>query len=760
MSYYLDRLNSEEFEDLAADIVSKLFNCHVEVFKSGKDKGVDGKFHCFNIEQGIIQAKHWIKSPFRNLISEIEKKEVHKARKLNADRYIFVTSQELSNENKKKILTAFSGCIKETSDIIGGTEIIKFIKSNPEIERKHYKLWLCSFNTISIIQNNDIYGDSDFTLQEIYDESIKYVETKSHQDALSILENKNTLIINGEPGIGKTTLAKNICFNYVLDGYELCDVGTDIRNAKKIYNEEQKQIFYFDDFLGQNYLDLENEREDTEIIKFIKRIKNKTNKKFVLTSRSIILNKKKLHSEKFQHASKIIQNYELSINKLSKIDKSRMLFNHLYHSDLDKNKVTSLVERKLYHTIINHNNYNPRIIEFITDNSRFEVHKNSEEDYLDYILRSLTNPEDIWHNSFISQPHSLKILTCIVAFSHSRLEENQLKDSFNKIKTLDEKLKLESSFNTYEDSIKYLLGSFLNRVVSNKHFYESVNITVFNPSLSDYIINKHINNNELLSNIFSCYPNKTYIKRLSNLLENKLDQVHAKQKYISVLDGILRNIIEKDFHVSDSYFNFLLSELITNSGYNAKNLELALNIIKRRDFSTYYPTDVKYFFKIILNCSENLIPKEDEITFLLNCSKTSITMDDLSYTSKLIVHFDKEDNNEILRELSFSIEESIYDEFESFVEDSCMLDNMFPDDSEYSAKLELEDLFEEFTSNIAIDLKELGVDRYTVINSYDIDYKLKSNLDYADELTNGMNEEVSDDIDETEIDDIFNKLIG
>ncbi|MCK5354454.1 MAG: restriction endonuclease [Methyloprofundus sp.] len=117
--YDFRSLNDKEFESLSIDILSCHLNTHVERFKSGRDGGVDGR--CFTPNNGevIIQCKHWVKSGLPALLRSIEKTEAAKVRKLKPKRYIFVTSLELSRENKIKMKGLLSPFVLSDSDILG-----------------------------------------------------------------------------------------------------------------------------------------------------------------------------------------------------------------------------------------------------------------------------------------------------------------------------------------------------------------------------------------------------------------------------------------------------------------------------------------------------------------------------------------------------------------------------------------------------------------------------------------------------------------
>ena len=75
-------------------------------------------------------------------------------------------------------------------------------------------------------------------------------------------------------------------------------------------------------------------KKDSHIVKFIERIKDDNTKRFILTSRTNILNSGILYSSVF--ANNKIQNNEfmLTIEKLTVFDRARILYNHIWFSKL------------------------------------------------------------------------------------------------------------------------------------------------------------------------------------------------------------------------------------------------------------------------------------------------------------------------------------------------------------------------------------------------------------------------------------------
>jgi len=215
IDYDFSTLNDKEFENLSIDLISKDRDKRFERFKAGKDGGIDGRFYYDDGSQEIIQCKHYLKTGFTGLITSLNKKnngvnEIDKVKKLNPLKYIFITSLPLSAENKKTIKELFDPYIKNDSDIYGQEDLNQILGNHTDIEKKYYKLWLSSTVVLDRIINNAIESRSEFLLEDIRAKVKYYVVTENHQKAINKLEESHIIIIAGEPGIGKTTLAEHL----------------------------------------------------------------------------------------------------------------------------------------------------------------------------------------------------------------------------------------------------------------------------------------------------------------------------------------------------------------------------------------------------------------------------------------------------------------------------------------------------------------------------------------------------------------------
>lgn len=561
--YTFETLNDKEFEVLTIDLLSKEFNTHIERFKSGRDGGVDGRFFEGNLSNNvvIIQCKHWLKSGITALIAECKKHEAKKVIKLNPSRYIFVTSLALSAQNKKDISNAFSPYIRNESDIIGNEDLNSLLAKYPEVERQHYKLWLAGTNVLQSILSNDVLGRSEFQLEEIQEFLPKYVRTENHKKAFEKLEELGSIIINGEPGIGKTTLAEQMCFEYASQGYQLVVVHESIIEAEKLYNLESKQIFYFDDFLGSNFLYAIDAKQDSHIVSFMKRVSKDSSKRFILTTRSNILNQGKRLSEKFEQGNLDRNEYEIKIQSLTEFDRAQILYNHIYFSDLSEDFIQQIYIDKRYRSIISHKNFNPRLIEFITD--AIKVGKEaSPECYWDYIQKSLDNPKDIWRGMIQTQISDLdRHIVIAIVLNGSPVSEEQIVALLINLKKSG--LDPTSGYPTISNIMRGLVGSVLNRNINKDG---QITYSLFNPSIADFVISEYFNRADYIAKLINCL-------RTKNALDN-IDRLTKSNRILLEFDTLLIRLfdLELDSELMPDLYSVRLVVLAEKLECNLTNM--------------------------------------------------------------------------------------------------------------------------------------------------------------------------------------------
>ena len=736
IDYDFSTLNDKEFENLYIDLISKDKNKRFERFKAGKDGGIDGRFYHDDGSQEIVQCKHYLKTGFSGLINSLNKKnnginEIDKVKKLSSSKYIFITSLPLSAENKKKIKELFDPYIKNDNDIYGQEDLNQILGNHPDIEKKYYKLWLSSTVVLDRIINNAIESRSEFLLEDIKEKSKYYAVTENHQKAIDKLEESHIIIIAGEPGIGKTTLAEHLALWYIEKGFRLYNIEDPINEAESIYKMDEKQLFYFDDFLGSNYLNAIENKKDSHIVKFMDRIKKDNTKRFILTSRTNIFNQGLALSDTFK--SKNIENEEfiIKIESLKDIDKAYILYNHIWHSDLDEEFIDEIYVDKRYKQIIKHKNFNPRLIAFITDTHKIQKEQIEAKNYWNYIVEKLTNPQDIWKNTFDKQSDEFtRIIVMLTVFNANKIEEDKLRDSYNRYIELAGLSNSSHTSKEFDSIIEEVVKYFLNR---NQTYSKKIEYSLFNPSIADFVLNRYKSDLVKLKYIYLSLASEKSLKefRSMNFL-NRIDK--------STYEEVILFLYEKlDIETENTDYVIMLLYIVEfinrrkDIDVSKRNIYIQNMINNPKDFDL-----IDEFVSIVsfMDLDEIEINSHDFILKIIE--NASLEEDDVNSIMKLIDIFYINDA-EIIKKINELLTEYVGQELDSYMSDIGISDVDFDEhisggieDGEYYMKTKeysvkdssIEDCidsgFNEVIKNLNLD-KKIVIDRDWVINSIDID---------------------------------------
>ena len=113
MKYVFENLFPSDFEDFARDLIGAELNVRVSRFGPGADGGIDGR-HANANAKIILQAMHYAGSTVSDLKSAM-KRSRPLIDDMQCDRYILVTSQNLTHENKTTVATEIGLSLKLNS---------------------------------------------------------------------------------------------------------------------------------------------------------------------------------------------------------------------------------------------------------------------------------------------------------------------------------------------------------------------------------------------------------------------------------------------------------------------------------------------------------------------------------------------------------------------------------------------------------------------------------------------------------------------
>jgi hypothetical protein len=432
--YDFKPLSPWEFEQLSRDLLKVGIGIEFEMFKTGRDQGIDLRYTQCKSNQIIAQCKHYANSSYSNLKATLRKQELSKIAKLAPERYLLVTSLGLTPDNKNEIAKILGKYLLDFSDIISRETLNGWLSDHPAIERAHMKLWATTSSVMERILHSGIFNYTSAQSDLLEDKLKYYVKNQVFDIALEILSKQGFCVIAGIPGIGKTTLAEMLLIDYMSRGYEPIRITSDMNEAFKLYNPTKRQAFYYDDFLGQTGLENKlNKNEDQRIADFCSLCTKGKRSVFIMTTREYILNQAKNIYEKLERSGLDVNKCVIDISSYALIDRAKILYNHLHFRGVPRGHIAELVRDQRYYDIVKHQSFNPRVIEWMTDS--ISLVNTSAEKYVDEFMSRLDHPAMIWEHAYkyqisgackhlllalLSMPNIVHVADCKKAFDSLR----------------------------------------------------------------------------------------------------------------------------------------------------------------------------------------------------------------------------------------------------------------------------------------------------------------------------------------------------
>ena len=484
-TYNFSELSSFEFETLCHDLLQAELQLLLELFAPGPDRGIDIRYigrTDNGTQHTVVQCKRWAANAFPKLLRHLKTVELPKINKLAPARYILMTSVPLTPDRKDKIAAALNPWSRCPADVMGRDDLSSLLARHPEIERRHIKLWLTSTEVLDALLNSDIAARSEGAIERAQRQLRLWVPNPSFARAREILDAHHVCVISGAPGIGKTMLANVLLADYASREYQPVVISADIEEGERAWRSNRRQIFQYDDFLGHvTYGEVQlRKNEESSLAQFIERVRKSDDKKFILTTREYILSEAERRYERISRADFGSYTSIVSLDDYTPLIRARILYNHLFFSDLPHRLKTALVPEGGYWDVIRHRNYNPRVIEQAV--SLPSVVDLSAEQFVSHMLDTLEDPAAVWRSIFDNLPQVARRILRGMASLPSEVLLEDLRAAVHGLSPGD----FEPS--EFQNALSTLEGTFLTigKAMPGRGKRERI-VAIRDPSVRDYL---------------------------------------------------------------------------------------------------------------------------------------------------------------------------------------------------------------------------------------------------------------------------------
>lgn len=570
-----------EFENFARDMIQIRENIIFESFADGKDGGIDARYIDKDGATTILQAKR-LKNMNTQILS-IMKKEKRKMDKLvqegkRIDRYILALSEDIGRKRKDEILNLMSSYIKSPDDIVMQKDFNNLISMQEykEIEAKYYQLWLPSANVL----NTQLFKEVNRALLErsriCYEEMVEkkdiFVQTEIFNEIINNAKKSKTVIISGEPGVGKTMLAEQAALYYL--GKMRSKIFFVISSMQELYTALAvggKKVILYDDFWGSNGLEEFKVMETSgELVKIIERLRGNKDCILFMTTREYVLEQ---GLQKNAELRKLISKYKIEchITSYSEADKLQIYYGHIKAAGLTWQQTNALIEND--YRVIYSTNYNPRVLAGFV--SLIETNMDPD-DCVEKLHDYLENPQDFWKNIFGGLSREAKILFVIMATMPLPLEIKYLRECYNHYLENKEDAYAWKSFS---NTIAELEKTVTRTDLYNARGVGKLVVTFQNPSVKDFLIaflkENYIQYRQVIEN--SCQYYAQYMEYLKLLNEIGVSVEIYRNTFVKAIEALktesitfydkYRTILEYNNELDKYYDNFRTMQGYRDIGY-------------------------------------------------------------------------------------------------------------------------------------------------------------------------------------------------
>ncbi|MFI1397818.1 restriction endonuclease [Streptomyces sp. NPDC020681] len=423
--YDFKDLSPYDFEALIRDLLSVHEKKVFSTYRVGPDGGIDLQARGAGLLH-IVQCKH-TPDASRARLKSLAAEERDKLPKLGRaiQRYIFITSADVTPAVEEELQAAFSGCAAEV-EVHSRGWLNALLALYPEMEHRHFKLWLKSSVAIKEMLRGGIFLRGESRARRIEQNYFRFVHHEICDRAEESLKSTGMVLITGSPGAGKTAIAEFLILQWWRQGYRVIVDPRTVDSWWEWLEDDTPTIFFFDDAWGQTRLhDHATSHYDKDFAEFLTSILEKNasekgsltrSKVAVITSRSLVLHDTRRFSDATSVLLEHIPDSVVAVERLTPEVKSRILFNHVNAAVVDEVARQQLAVGDWWRRVASHQNYSPRIVELVTARSS----STSGSRLIEELNAAMDDPQQVWQTSFNAFSHLEQLLLSTLAVSDSQ----------------------------------------------------------------------------------------------------------------------------------------------------------------------------------------------------------------------------------------------------------------------------------------------------------------------------------------------------
>ena len=466
------------------DLLGAEDGARFEIFARGRDRGIDLRRTHADGTLEIVQVKHYGRSSFSSLKTAAAKEKFKlEALDEKPSVYRFVTSQHLTVHQKDELLGELRPYTTDAAQIVGADELELLLRRHPGVERQHPKLWLTGSTQLIDMVHADVRDRSAALISDIEDAMPAYVRHSRFAEAQERLHEGRVLIIAGDPGVGKTTLARMLVADALASGYdEPIAVARHTDEIRRVLDPSRKQVIFYDDFLGRTALERLDKNSDRELTAMMRQVLRAEHTLFILTTREYILRHAAQLHEELRDGGVEERRYLLELDHYRLLDRGRIFLNHAYLSTaLEPPAARALVRDRAYLRILEHASYNPRTIAYITGLAGPGFQLDRPEDYVEFALSVLDDPARLWRQAFRREiGDAERALLLAKVSTPSEVTEGDLRRLYD---TAAPMIGAEAGQEAFEDALNALDDSMLRTYQDAGQVF----VAVRDASIEDYL---------------------------------------------------------------------------------------------------------------------------------------------------------------------------------------------------------------------------------------------------------------------------------